>query len=220
MRNVILFINICIVAGASIVLLDFGSHPTAPEAPLQDDSRVSTKSDGSAAAGNTLASLEQNHVSPKHRRAHAAHALSKKEETYVNEFIGEMTQRRIYYREQAQLASQRGTVRALKDYGAWMVLHQQQMLDDLNKLAAYHGIKTTASLDSRLADDLSDLGNLHGKKFDTQYIKTMTAEHKRDIQRLERAGYSQDPELQVFAARYISIAKDNLSKLQKIRRGR
>jgi putative membrane protein len=129
-----------------------------------------------------------------------------------------MTQARLIHRAESKLAVQRGTSRPLKDYGAWMVIYQQQMLDDLHKIASRHGIHTTSTLNDGLATALSEITELHGKKFDTRYIKSMVAEHKRDLKRLERASYSQDPDVQVFAARYVSLVKDNLAKLQAIRR--
>jgi predicted outer membrane protein len=88
----------------------------------------------------------------------------------------------------------------------------------VNRLAARYGVETTGTLNSKLTAGLSDLNNLHGKKFDARYIKTMIAEHKDDIRRLERASYSSVADVQVFAARYTSITRDNFAKLKKIRR--
>ena len=73
-------------------------------------------------------------------------------------------------------------------------------------------------LNPSLTASLSELEQLHGKRFDVRYIKSLTAELKRDLKRLEEAGYSQDAGVQVFAARYASITKDNLEKLQRLRK--
>ncbi|HTF21662.1 MAG TPA: DUF4142 domain-containing protein [Chryseolinea sp.] len=214
MKNVIILINICIVVGVTMLLLDFEADPATPLsiASMQQANpgiTASSEEASNATKGAALASL---------RRVRVTTPLSKNESLYVKDFISEMTQVRMMDREESKLAVQRGTSRPLKDYGAWMVLNQQQMLDDLNRLAAHHGIETTRTLNDALTADLSELHKLHGKKFDVRYIKSMIAEHKRDLKRLERASYSQDPDVQVFAARYISLAKDNLAKLQEIKR--
>jgi len=214
MKNVIAFINICIVVGVTLLLLDFEADPATP---------LSTASAQQAESGPPKASKDASKVTKgaalaSIKRARVVMPLSENEALYVKDFISEMTQARMMDREQSKLAAQRGTSRPLKDYGAWMVLSQQQMLDDLNKLAVHHGFETNTVLNDVLTADLSDLGKLHGKKFDARYIKSMIAEHKRDLKRLERASYSKDAYVQVFAARYVSLTKDNLAKLQQIRR--
>ena len=214
MKNVIVFINICIVAGVTLLLLEF---ETGPATPLPTASIQQAES-GSRKASNDASKVTKGSALASVKRARVVTPLSKNEALYVKDFISEMTQARLMDREQSKLAAQRGTSRPLKDYGAWMVLNQQQMLDDLNKLAGHHGFETNIALNDALSADLSDLGKLHGKKFDARYIKSMIAEHKRDLKRLERASYSKDAYVQVFAARYVSLTRDNLAKLQQIRR--
>jgi putative membrane protein len=213
MRNVIVFINICIVAAVSLMVVDFETSPNAPaRASMQSPGPEKPNGNRSnASAGTSLAAL-------KERRSAPVTSLSKNEMMYVKEFITEMRQVRIFDREQGKLAAQRGTSRSLKDYGSWMVLNQQQMLDDLNKLAARYGVDTNVTLDGDLTAGLSELNDLHGKKFDARYMKTTISTHKDDLRRLERASYSRVADIQVFATRYMSLTRDNFSKLQEIRR--
>lgn len=211
MRNVIVFINICIVASVTMIVLDFDRRPDAPVSlasmtPAAEPEAVTSKPDVSAA--KTKKPL------PTHR------ALSKEEEEVVSTFVTEMAQQRLLERERSKVAAQRGTRRALKDYGAWMVINQQQMLDDLNRVARAHRWSDYRELPSHLVPKVTEFENLHGKKFDAYYIKSITSTLKADIKRLERASYSPDPEIQVFATRYLSITKDNLAKLQRIRKAR
>src|SRR6185312_6771424 len=101
----------------------------------------------------------------------AKKVLSEKEARFVSDFIHEMTQVTMLDREQSKLAVQRGTSRPLKDYGAWLVINQQQMLDDLKKIAHSHNMTSSTILDPSSTADLSALEQLHGKKFDARYIK-------------------------------------------------
>jgi len=129
-----------------------------------------------------------------------------------------MNQQHLLDRQQSLIAIQRGTARSLKEYGSWMAIHQQQMLDDLAKLARHHGIATSSTLDPSGISELSELQKLHGRNFDARYIKAMTATLKQDLKQFERASYSPDPDVQVFATRYMRVTQDNLSKIQEIRR--
>lgn len=220
MRNAIVFINICIVAAVSMVLLDFknksepspepsealeagmGSIETAPD-PVGDPDKV--KNTSSTAGLSALG-------------ASSRRTLDQKEAAYVQDFIHEMRQTRKAAVEQGRLAAQRGTRRPLKDYGNWMAHHQQQMLDELDKLAKLEGVPIVHTLASDLTESLSLLEELHGRKFDARYIKNMITSLKADVSLLERASYSGDADIQIFAMRYLSVTKDNLVKLQKIRR--
>lgn len=212
MRNVIIFINICIAAGVTMLMAELKDWSSTAEemsaVPRQAEASLVDLPDENA---------EDN--APVKARKPLSKSLSKKEAAYVHAFIDEMVQARILEREGGKLAAQRGTNRPLKAYGEWMVVHQQQMLDDIRKIAALHGLETASTLSNELTGELSALHKLHGKRFDSRYIKAMIAAHKRDIRRLERASYAQDPDVQVFAARYISIVKDNLQKVQQMKKG-
>ena len=212
MRNAIVFINICIAAAVTMLLRDFESTTTLPS-----DNTVKAAI-ASAALGDSMVRTSSNKAAIgalKSVRGPSSRVLSEKEYQFVNQFITEMSQSRITSLAQARMATQRGTSRALKDYGAWMVINQQRMLDDLKHIAKIHKISIP---EGAATDELSALEGLHGKKFDARYIKMMSNGYKKDLKLLERAGYSADPEVQVFAARYLSITRDNFAKLQKLRR--
>ena len=212
MRNAIVFINICIAAAVTMLLREFESTTTLPA------SNTVEAAVASAALGDSMIRTSSNKAAVaalKSVRGPASRMLSGKDYLFVNQFITEMSRERMTSLAQARMASQRGTSRDLKDYGAWMVINQQRMLDDLKRIAKIHKISVPQEPSS---DELSELEELHGKKFDARYIKMMSNGYKRDLKLLERAGYSADPEVQVFAARYLSITRDNFAKLQKLRR--
>lgn len=213
MRNAIVFINICVVAAVTMIVMDFETTSSLPDlgaigAPSQSPTSDSLSGTTTKAA---LATLEQV------RSTRSRRPMSDAETAFVKEFITEMSHARMSSLTQAQMATQRGTTRSMKDYGAWMVINQERMITDLKKLARLHHVEMPDTKAVHSTEELSDLQELHGKKFDSRYIKTMTAGYKRDLKLLERAGYSTDPDVQVFAARYLSITQANFDKLKALR---
>ena len=213
MRNVIVFINVCILA--LVTMLATNADREHSSASLTSPQKNAT--DGAAGSTQTEAKLTAASFNREIARD-TRRSLSAREHQAVVDFIMAMNQQRLLDHQQSSLAVQRATMRSLKDYGSWMVVHQQQMLDDLARIARRHGIATSQDLDPARASDLSDIQKLHGGKFDTRYIKATAATLKRDLKLFERATYSPDPDVQVFATRYVSITKDNLAKLQEIRK--
>lgn len=211
MRNVIVFINICIVASVTMLLLDFERTPEAA---------VSLASMTPAVDQELVTSTSTPTPRKKKETLLSTRVMTTEEEQVVREFVSEMTQLRLLERERSKAAAQRSTRRALKDFGAWMVIHQQQMLDDLNRIGQHYRWSDNALHPSPATSMVAEFENLHGKKFDVHYIKAMTSTLKADVKRLEKASYSSNPEIKVFAARYLSITKDNLNKLQRIRKMR
>jgi predicted outer membrane protein len=217
MKNVIVFINVCILGLITLLSLDANRDPTSSLPEASRNKQVTTVKDK---AGSTTTTVLAS-VPGKSDRATTRvtrRTLSENEKEAVTDFIRTMSQERMLDLAQSSIAVQRGTVRSLKEYGSWMVIHQQRMLDDLAALARRYGIATTSTLNASRISDLSEIQKLHGKKFDALYVKVMTAALKSDLKQLERASYSPNPDVQVFATRYTALTKDNLTKIQQIRR--
>lgn len=144
-------------------------------------------------------------------------STDKKNDAYIKEFIYQASEARIMDREEGKLAAQRGTSRALKDYGELMVKDQSNMLKDLTQIARSKKVEVASSLGESKTDGLSDLHQLHGESFDSKFIKMMILDHKRDVKKFQKATLSKDPDVQVFATKYLPIVKSHLEKIQSIR---
>ncbi|MEJ1238198.1 DUF4142 domain-containing protein [Chryseolinea sp. T2] len=213
MRNAIVFINICIVAAVTMLLMQFDTTTTLPADVNATGSSAVQASSPTAQAGTAAPATSSALATVRRIEAPASkRALSESEVLFVKTFINEMSQARMLGLEQSRMAVQRGTTRPLKDYGAWMVINQEQMLRDLKRLAKIHKIKLPEP------ESMDEISGLHGRKFDSRYIRNMTASYKRDLKLLERAGYSTDPDVQVFAARYATLTRDNFTKLRALER--
>ena len=139
------------------------------------------------------------------------------EDEYIEDFIFQISEARIMDREEGKLASQRGTSRDIKDYGTLMVTDQTRMLKELKEIAKAKKLEIASSLGKTKTAGLSELGKLHGDKFDTKFIRMMIIDHKRDVRKLHRASMSNDADIQVFATKYLPVVQSHLDKIQSIK---
>jgi putative membrane protein len=68
------------------------------------------------------------------------------------------------------------------------------------------------------AEGLNDLRKVHGKSFDKKFIKMMIIDHNRDIKKLERAVLYGDPDIQVFATKYLPIVQSHLDQIKALKK--
>lgn len=208
MKNFMTFINVGIVLGLAFLFSGLGNNNAEKDTPKETDAEtISLKSTGDAslikvlgnkAAENELASIDKTDA--------------------IVEFLVEASEARLMDMEEGKIAQQRATFRALKDYGTLMVKDQAAMLSDLKSIAAAKKIKISSDLGEKKADGLSDLKEVHGKEFDSKFIKMMTIDHKRDLKMFDRALSSTDPDIQVFATKYSPMVKSHLNKIQSIKK--
>lgn len=136
----------------------------------------------------------------------------------ISDFIYEASESRIMDIEQGKIAEQRCTSRTLKDYGTLMVEDQNRMLEELKELAAKKGLVITTSLSEKKSSALNDLKERHGKDFDKKFVRMITIDHKRDVKKFEDALLSTDPDIQVFATKYLPLVKTHLDMIRSIRK--
>jgi|GEM_PF-3104454 len=216
MKNVVVFINVCILAMCALFTMNFnpGESENLPLASTVDNPGLTGENTTTVRASAASMPTEISKASETRMKSR----LSSRDAREVENFIQTMRQERLLDFKQAQLAVQRGTLRPLKDYASWMTIHQQRMLEDIDRIAKSTGITISEKLDPASEEDFAKLEKLHGQSFDNRFIKGMTTSLKRDLKVLERASYSPVPEVQVFAARYTTITKDNLAKIQNLRK--
>lgn len=136
----------------------------------------------------------------------------------TKDFLVDISEARIMDMKEGELAEQRATSRALKNYGSLMVADQTEMLRGLNRIAKSKHIIISKSLGEEKAEGLADLKEEHGEDFDSKFIKMMIIDHKRDVKILEKATQSGDADIQVFATKYLPVIKSHLEKIQAIRK--
>ena len=202
MKNLITIINLSIIIGITTIL---------------------TQSDKGTQNGKSATEAASYHANVNDRINSdfiAATPATKKSSINerVAEFLQEMTDARLMDLEEGKIASQRSTTRSLKDYGKLIVKDQSKMLDELKKIAELKNVTIPTRLGTDKAEGLNDLRKVHGKSFDKKFIKMMIIDHNRDIKKLERAVLYGDPDIQVFATKYLPIVQSHLDQIKALKK--
>lgn len=206
MKNLITIINLSIIIGITTIF-------------TQSD-RI--KQEGKAQITNTGVGLYPTGIKKTIQSDFTTEAQPPKEKPTVDDatvgFIREMAEARLMDLEEGKTASQRSTTRALKDYGSLMVKDQTKMLEDLRKIAELKNVTIPSWLGPEKAQGLEDLKKVHGKSFDKKFIRMMTIDHKRDVQKFEKATQSGDADVQVFATKYLPVVQAHLDKIKTLKK--
>jgi putative membrane protein len=116
-----------------------------------------------------------------------------------------------------QLASQKATDPAVKDFANRMVNDHGKAGDELKQLATNKGISLPTDLNAehkKLADTLSKKS---GKDFDKSYISEMVKDHEDDVKEFEKASKDvQDPDLKSWALKTLPVIQDHLQMAKQI----
>jgi len=110
-----------------------------------------------------------------------------------------------------ELAKEKASSQAVKDFGQRMVHDHTRINDDLKSLASKKGITLPTSLDSKDQTTYDRLNNLSGTAFDKAYMRDMVSDHRADINEFKReANDGTDPDMKAFATRALPILEEHL----------
>lgn len=116
----------------------------------------------------------------------------------------------------AKMAEQRGTTRDVKSYGTTLVKDQSEILAELRKLATLKAISFPA--DAEYSDAKDALKDIHGESFDRKFMKMILFDQKRYAKDFERAVQSNDPDIQVFATKYLPVIRSHLVQIKSMKK--
>lgn len=134
------------------------------------------------------------------------------QEMPVTRFIVSTANSRMIIADESRLAAEAGTTTEIKEYGELMVKDQGRLLGELKRLAVLRNITIPDSTNG------NELAEITGRQFNSTYIKTMIAEHERDIKLFKQAVAYGDPEVSEFAKRYLPVIEDHLKKVKGIKK--
>jgi putative membrane protein len=110
-----------------------------------------------------------------------------------------------------QLAQERGSTDAVKNFGRQMVEDHTKANDQLKTLAQNKGITLPDSLDAKDQAEYDRLSKLSGSEFDQAYMKFMRKDHKKDVAMFRKESESgQDPEIKSFASSTLPTLETHL----------
>ena len=119
--------------------------------------------------------------------------------------------------ELGQLAQQKATNPAVKDFGAMMVTDHTAANDKLKAVAAAKQVTLPESPSLMQKASKKKLDMMSGDSFDKSYVKGMIEDHKADIKEFQKeATEGKDPEVKAFAVATLPTLKMHLQKIQTI----
>jgi putative membrane protein len=119
--------------------------------------------------------------------------------------------------ELGQLAQQKASNPAVKDFGAMMVKDHTAANEKLKALAASKQVSLPDSPSVMQKASKTKLNMMSGDSFDKSYVKGMIDDHKQDIKDFQKeASDGKDPEARAFASATLPTLQKHLEKIQAI----
>ena len=119
--------------------------------------------------------------------------------------------------ELGQLAQQKASSSAVKEFGAMMVKDHTAANEKLKALAASEQVSLPDSPSVMQKASKAKLDLLSGDTFDKSYIKGMIEDHKTDIKAFQKeATEGKDPQAKAFATSTLPTLRMHLQKIQTI----
>lgn len=113
--------------------------------------------------------------------------------------------------ELGQLAQQKASNQAVRDFGQRMVTDHSKANDELRALATQKGASLPTKMSYMERSTTSHLQNESGASFDQAYVKDMVKDHKKDVKEFEKAVNDiTDPDLKAWAQKTLPILQQHL----------
>jgi len=133
------------------------------------------------------------------------------------EFVMKASQGGMTEVQLGKLASDKGGLSQVKDFGSQMVKDHSQANDELKSLADKKGLAVSPKLDSRNQAQVDRLSKLNGPAFDKAYVKNQVSAHESTVKLFQQEAKSgQDPDLKAFASRTLPTLQEHCSAIMNI----
>jgi len=120
--------------------------------------------------------------------------------------LGGMTEVRL-----GELAKQKGSSQAVRDFGQRMVADHSKANDELKQIAATKGAVLPTEISHRENSEIERFEKLSGPEFDKEYVKHMVKDHQKDAKEFaDAADDVKDPDLKAFAQKTRTTVEDHL----------
>ncbi|MEO5979043.1 MAG: DUF4142 domain-containing protein [Chryseolinea sp.] len=132
-------------------------------------------------------------------------------------FLVKSADARMMGASEGKLALQKSANASIKKYGQLMIDDQRMLLAKIKSLASKKGISLPAKISDKKEDGREDLAKEGVEDFDKKFVKMMIIDHERDIKLFDKATTSTDPDIRVFAGKYLPLIKSHLEKIEAIK---
>jgi len=114
-----------------------------------------------------------------------------------------------------KLAQEKGTTKAIKDFGAKLVTDHTAHLDKAKQVASQIGVKDPGGASVAEKAEYLKLKLLSGATFDRTFAKDMVSDHRGDIEEYQREANKADP-VGDFAKQSLPTLQDHLQTAQSL----
>jgi len=115
------------------------------------------------------------------------------------------------------LAAQKGTNRAVKEFGQRLVQDHKKANDELMSIATKRNFQPARDMGDKHKAMQEQLAQLTGQEFDRHFVKHMIEAHQKAITLFRaQASSGKDEELKAFAARTLPVLQEHLKMAQQI----
>ena len=119
--------------------------------------------------------------------------------------------------ELGQLAAQKGTSDAVKQFGQRMVDDHGKANTELMTLATSKGITLPTSIDDKHRAQVTKLSAMSGADFDRAYSKMMLKDHEKDVSEFEKQSMKgTDPDVKAFASKTLPTLQEHLTMVRAL----
>jgi putative membrane protein len=120
----------------------------------------------------------------------------------------------------SQLALQKATHPAVKDFANMMVQHHTMAAKEMKQLLSSKGAMIPDSVFlSRHRSDMEMLQNLQGTAFDKAYMRIMVDAHEEDVDEFEdETTDARDADIRAFASRMMPVLTQHYSRSKEVRK--
>jgi putative membrane protein len=116
-----------------------------------------------------------------------------------------------------QLAMQKSSTPAIREFGRWMATDHSMANNELKQVAQQLGVELPAKIDAEHQQKYDRLSGMSGAQFDREYIKEMLADHQKDVPQFQKMAQSaRSPELKAFAQKVTPALQQHLAEAQDL----
>ena len=128
-----------------------------------------------------------------------------------SQFVTKAAQGGLAEVQLGQLAKDKGSSQAVKDFGDRMVTDHSQANNDLKSIASSKGITVPDAMDTKDKATYDRLSKLSGAQFDRAYMNTMVKDHQTDVTEFRKESQSaKDPDIKSFASKTLPTLESHL----------
>jgi putative membrane protein len=152
-----------------------------------------------------------NRTNAAHRTTAATHKLSDAE------FAKRSAEGGMAEVKLGQLAEDKGTIQAVKDFGKRMMADHRKADDELNSAASKDKIVLPSDLDARHQATYDRLSKLSGEAFDRAYARLMVRDHRTDVFEFRsEATEGKDAPVKSFATQTLPMLENHLRQAREL----